>query len=64
MRACSAAGHGAYARAVSPASRRAGYAISSWTFENGVVAEYVYDYGAFAIRARLDRLATRARPSC
>jgi hypothetical protein len=41
-----------------------GYAVTAWMFESGVVAEYLYDYGRYGVRARLERLEVSARPTC
>jgi hypothetical protein len=49
---------GAQAREVS------GYSATAWVFESGVTAEYTYDYGAFAVRVRLERLAVERGPGC
>jgi hypothetical protein len=40
------------------------YELSMRLFENGVGADFLFEYGEFSIRARLDRLDALPRPRC
>lgn len=40
------------------------YELSMRLFENGVGADFLFEYGEFSIRARLDRLEALPRPRC
>ena len=40
------------------------YELSMRLFENGIGADFLFEYGEFSIRARLDRLEALPRPHC